>query len=169
VLEISVNMSGSGFPVEQFKERAGYLIDTLAKSHPAAPIVCISLFPLGTGDLWTANKPRTQAFRDALAELVTACPNANVHFVSGPDLLSFTGLRATIAAKPRQSIVLHWFVCVEVPIMTLSGLIMDQNQYRKKLRVRTQPKLYRLNCCVSRIACGVGRRWSSRLHRQSLR
>ncbi len=92
VLEISVNMSGGGFTVEQFKERAGYLIDTLAKSHPEAPIVCISLFPVGTGDLWAANQPRTQAFRDALAEVVQAAGHKNVHFVSGPELLSFTGL-----------------------------------------------------------------------------
>lgn len=90
VLEISVNMSGTGFTVTQFKERAGALINTLAKSHPQAPIICISLFPIGTGDLWGGQK--TQEMREALAEIVKASGHPNVHFVSGPDLLSFTGL-----------------------------------------------------------------------------
>ncbi|MBM4017821.1 MAG: hypothetical protein FJ288_05745 [Planctomycetes bacterium] len=90
VLEISVNMAGTGFTTEQFKVRAGYMIDKLAKSHPKAPIVCISLFPFGTGDLW--KNPNTKAYREALKEIVEASGHKNVHFVSGPDLLSFTGL-----------------------------------------------------------------------------
>jgi lysophospholipase L1-like esterase len=90
VLELSVNMGG--FPIEQFKERVGGLIDKLATSHPEATIVCISLFPFGTGDLWGGNKAATQERRDALAEIVKASGHKNVHFVSGPDLLSFTGL-----------------------------------------------------------------------------
>ena len=92
VLEISVNMSGTGFTDEQFKERASAMITKLATSHPNATIVCISLFPIGTGDLWGNQKPRTQAYRDVLAEVVKACGHANVHFVGGPDLLSFSGL-----------------------------------------------------------------------------
>ena len=90
VLELSVNMGG--FPIEQFKERVSGLIEKLAASHPEAPIVCISLFPFGTGDLWGGNKAATQERRDALAEIVAASGHENVHFVSGPDLLSFTGL-----------------------------------------------------------------------------
>jgi len=94
VLEISVNMAGTGFSIEQFKERAGYLIDRLATSRPEAPIVCIGLFPYGTGDLW--NNPRPAEFRQALEDLCTASPHPNVHFVSGLDLLSFTGLSADL-------------------------------------------------------------------------
>lgn len=90
VLEISVNMAGTGFTVEQFKERAGHMIDKLAKAHPEAPVVCISLFPFGTGDLW--ENPTPKAYREALKELVEASGHKNVHFVSGPDLLRFTGL-----------------------------------------------------------------------------
>jgi len=90
VLEISVNMAGTGFATEQFKERAAYMIDKLATSHPEAPIVCISLFPFGTGDIW--KNPNTKAYREALEEIVRASGHENVYFVSGPDLLSFTGL-----------------------------------------------------------------------------
>jgi lysophospholipase L1-like esterase len=90
VLEISVNMAGTGFTTEQFKERAALMIDKLATSHPEARIVCISLFPFGTGDLW--KNPNTKAYREALEEIVNASGCENVHFISGPDLLSFTGL-----------------------------------------------------------------------------
>jgi lysophospholipase L1-like esterase len=90
VLELSVNMSGVGFTTEQFKERAGSLIDKLAKTHPKAPIVCISLFPFGTGDLW--KNPTPAEYRKALEAICKASPHKNVHFASGPDLLSFAGL-----------------------------------------------------------------------------
>lgn len=90
VLELSVNMAGTGFSVEQFRERAGSLIDKLAKSHPKAPIVCISLFPYGTGDLW--KQPTAAAYRKALEEICKASGHRNVHVISGPELLSFTGL-----------------------------------------------------------------------------
>jgi len=90
VLELSVNMGR--FPIEQFKERVGYMIDKLARSRPDATIVCISLFPYGVGDLWSNNRLRTQERRDALEEIVKASGHKNVHFVSGPELLSFSGL-----------------------------------------------------------------------------
>jgi hypothetical protein len=90
LLEISVNMAGTGFTTYQFKERAGYMIDELARSHPEAAIVCISLFPFGTGDLW--KNPNKKAYREALRELVDASGHKNIHFISGPDLLSFSGL-----------------------------------------------------------------------------
>lgn len=90
VLELSVNMAGTGFSTAQFKERAGALIEKLASTHPKAPIVCISLFPYGTGDLW--KNARAAEYRKALEEICTASEHKNVHFVSGPDLLSFTGL-----------------------------------------------------------------------------
>jgi hypothetical protein len=89
VLEISVNMVGS-FETEEFRKRATYMINTLATSHPQAPIVCISLFPYGTGDLW--KNAKVKEYRETLAEIVDSSGHKNVHFVSGPDLLSFSGL-----------------------------------------------------------------------------
>lgn len=105
VLEISVNMSGTGFNDEQFKERAGAMITKLATSHPDALIVCISLFPIGTGDLWGNQKARTQAYRDALAEVVKSCGHKNVHFVSGPELLSFSGLSPDMLHPTDQGMI----------------------------------------------------------------
>lgn len=91
-LEISVNMVG-GYTVEEFRKRASYMIDTLAKSHPKAPIVCISIFPWGVGEYWTGKAAdNTKAFRTALKEICETCGHKNVHYVHGPDLLSFSGL-----------------------------------------------------------------------------
>jgi len=91
-LEISVNMVG-GFTVEEFRKRATYMIDTLAKSHPNAPIFCISIFPWAAGDLWKLKHAEdTKAFRQALKEICESSGHKNVHYVHGPDLLSFTGL-----------------------------------------------------------------------------
>ena len=104
VLELSVNMSGC-FSVEQFTERAASFIDKLATTHPTATIVCISLFPIGTGDLWNGNKARTQAYRDALAAIVEASDHQNVHFVSGLDLLSFTGLSPDLLHPTDQGMI----------------------------------------------------------------
>jgi lysophospholipase L1-like esterase len=103
VLELSVNMGG--FPIEQFKERVAGLIDTLATSHPEAPIVCISLFPYATGDLWGGNKAKTEERRAALAAIVAACGHKNVAFVSGPDLLSFTGLSPDMLHPTDQGMI----------------------------------------------------------------
>jgi lysophospholipase L1-like esterase len=94
VLEISVNMLGNEFSVEQFRRRATYMVNTLAKSHPEAPIFCISLFPWGIGDYWT-NSPqhkKARQYREALKEICEGSPHGNVHFVSGSDVLSFSGL-----------------------------------------------------------------------------
>lgn len=92
-LEISVNMV-TDYTVEEFRKRASYMIDTLARSHPKAPIVCISIFPWGVGEFWTGNKAEknTKAFRAALKEICESSGHKNVHYVHGPDLLSFSGL-----------------------------------------------------------------------------
>lgn len=61
---------------------------------PGAPIFCISLFPWEIGDYWT-NSPqhkRTRQYRETLREVCEKCPHENVYFVSGPDVLSFSGL-----------------------------------------------------------------------------
>mgnify|MGYP002642025767 CR=1 FL=1 len=92
VLEISVNMVGN-FDTDEFRKRAAYMVDVLAKSHPEAPIFCISIFPWGIGHYWGGDANRkTTEFREALKEICEASPHENVHYVHGPDLLSFTGL-----------------------------------------------------------------------------
>ncbi len=92
VLELSVNMVGH-FDTPEFRKRATYMIDTLAKSHPDAPIFCISIFPWGVGHYWGGDGARkTEEFRVALKEICENSGHKNVHYVHGPDLLGFSGL-----------------------------------------------------------------------------
>ena len=95
-LSISVNMLGSGFTAEEFRERATYLIETVADAHPETPIACITLFPLfpdlglDSGEPWAAD-PET--YRTVLREVVADVARENVHPIEGPDLLTdATGL-----------------------------------------------------------------------------
>jgi hypothetical protein len=91
LFEISVNMVGNGFEVDEFRKRAAYLIDAVAKAHPKTSVVCISILPYGQDQSEnTAARPRE--FRMALEEICRSTPHKNVHFVDGTKLLSFEGL-----------------------------------------------------------------------------
>jgi lysophospholipase L1-like esterase len=105
-LEISVNMVG-GFTVEEFRKRASYMVDTLAKSHPTAPIFCISIFPWGAGNLWKGVKSaeKTKVFRAALKEICESGGHNNVYYVHGPELLSFTGLWHDLLHPSTQGMI----------------------------------------------------------------
>lgn len=92
VLEISVNMVGN-FDTPEFEKRAAYMVKTLAESHPDKPIFCLSILPWGVGHYWSGDGARkTKEFREALKAIVAACGHDNVHYVHGPDVLSFAGL-----------------------------------------------------------------------------
>lgn len=91
LFEISVNMIGTGYTVEEFRKRATYLIDTVAAAHPRAPVVCISILPYGA-DKVNQNAVRPREFRIALEEICKASKHKKVHFVDGKQLLSFEGL-----------------------------------------------------------------------------
>ncbi len=101
LLEISVNMvgrdysAGKGFAVEEFRARAGYMIDRIAGKNPGVPVVCVSVLPYRGGDADGAKpetRERAKAFRETLERLCKESKHKNVLFVSGPDLLSYGGL-----------------------------------------------------------------------------
>jgi len=102
LFEISVNMVGKGFEVDEFRKRAAYLIDAVAKAHPKAPVVCISILPYGQDkNEKTAVRPRE--FRKALEEICRSTPHKNVHFVDGTKLLSFEGLNPKDKIHPTAA------------------------------------------------------------------
>lgn len=88
-LAISVNMLHGGFAPAEFRERAGYLLDTLAAT--GRPLLAISLFPHPSDLLPTVPNGTWNVdpapYRTILAELVDGCPD-NVSFVAGSDLLA---------------------------------------------------------------------------------
>lgn len=94
-LAISVNMIAAGFAPEEFRERAAYMIETVADANPDDPVVAITLFPvfpdLGPGSEEWAADPET--YREVLREVVSASDHETVFLLEGPDLLSdITGL-----------------------------------------------------------------------------
>jgi lysophospholipase L1-like esterase len=91
LFEISVNMVGNDYTTQEFRKRATYLINTVAKAHPKAPVVCISILRYGA-DKTEKTVVRTREFRTALENICRSTPHKNVHFVDGTQLLSFEGL-----------------------------------------------------------------------------
>ncbi|MEF8853725.1 MAG: GDSL-type esterase/lipase family protein [Haloarculaceae archaeon] len=91
-LAISVNMANRGFTVDQFRERAGRLLESVAGAHPAKPVVAITLFPYHA-DLVAGDDPeRARGYRDAVRETVADSPHDNLSLVEGEDLLDAPGL-----------------------------------------------------------------------------
>lgn len=91
LFEISVNMAGNGFSVDEFRKRATYLIDAVAKAHPQTPVVCVSILTLGN-DRNDAKEGPVPQYRKVLADICRSTPHKNVYFVDGTKLLSFDGL-----------------------------------------------------------------------------
>lgn len=98
-LAISLNMIGGGFTVEQFRKRAGYMIDTIAGADQTRPVVCITLWPYYADvcmnlDAPTPDQPSTlhqpeiaNEYRQVLRELVEKSSHPNLHLLSGDELL----------------------------------------------------------------------------------
>jgi len=92
-LSVSVNMVGT-FDVETFRERAAYLVDTVASAHPDKPIACITIFRCSRDVVEGHEEAETvERFREALREVVAESPHGNVRLLEGPELLpSIDGL-----------------------------------------------------------------------------
>lgn len=86
-LALSVNMVDR-FPVETFRERAAYLVDTVAAAHPEKPVVCITIYPNGRDVLEGVDEEgRCERFREALRDVVDETPHGNVSLFEGSDIL----------------------------------------------------------------------------------
>jgi len=88
-LDISVNMLK--FPLDFFYQRASYMINTLCRSNPDRPVVCLTLFPYSRefGDTFIGleDKGSPDDFRNALHRAVEDCPYENVCLIEGSEVL----------------------------------------------------------------------------------
>ncbi|WP_224450491.1 SGNH/GDSL hydrolase family protein [Haloprofundus salilacus] len=86
-LSVSVNMVGT-FSAETFRDRATYLVDTVAGAHPDKPVVCLTLFR-NARDVVAGHEEADacEQFREVLRDVVAASPHENVHLLEGPELL----------------------------------------------------------------------------------
>lgn len=89
-LELGINMIG-GFTPEEFRARAEYLIRTFAESHPAKPVVLITLFPsLERAEIANSagvNQERDEAFCRIIREIHRELNRPNLHLIEGGDIL----------------------------------------------------------------------------------
>lgn len=94
-LELSVNMFGRGIPVDEFSEKARYLVERIADADPARPVVCLTIFPFHS-DIDARYAPANQAstpeaYREALRTIVANSGRPNVMILEGPELLQDIG------------------------------------------------------------------------------
>lgn len=95
-LALSVNMANRGFTVEQFRERAGYLVRRVAEAHPAKPIACITLFPYFADVVPGTDARRAADYRATLRSVVEAVSREDVFVVEGTELTALSGLAADL-------------------------------------------------------------------------
>ena len=90
-LSLSVNMANRGFTVSQFRERAAYLVETVA-SGSDRPVVCVTLFPYHADLREHGDRERARAYREALESVVEECDSEAVSVVDGRELSPADGL-----------------------------------------------------------------------------
>jgi len=91
-LALSVNMANRGFTVEQFRERARYLVETVAASAPDRPVIAVTLFPYFADLCTDGDRERARAFRETLETIVRECDHGRTRVVDGRDLMPGPGL-----------------------------------------------------------------------------
>ena len=94
-LELSVNMIGRGFSAEEFRKRAGYLVEQMADADPKRLVVCITIFPhfRDIHDRYCDEKDKSTAeeYRQVLREIVKELARPNLYIIEGLDLLTDLG------------------------------------------------------------------------------
>jgi len=83
-LALSVNMLGT-FSVDEFRERAAYMVDTVAGENPGKPVAAVTIYT-NARDVVPGGGEECAAFRDALRDVVADSPHDNLHLVEGPDV-----------------------------------------------------------------------------------
>jgi lysophospholipase L1-like esterase len=74
-LELSVNMIGGEFTAEDFRERAGYLVERIVDADPHRQVVCITILPhfRDINDRYCGEKDKatSEEFRQVLRDIPT--------------------------------------------------------------------------------------------------
>jgi lysophospholipase L1-like esterase len=95
-LALSVNMEAAGFDVAEFRERAAYMVDTVAGADPSRPVVCVTLFPYFADATGDGDGERAAAYRRTLREVVGESDHENLHLVEGREAMDVTGLTTDV-------------------------------------------------------------------------
>ena len=92
-LALSVNMQH--FPMDEFRRRVSYMVDTVASRNPGKPVACITLWPyfrdLGVEDPGAEHGGTPDEYRQALRDAVRRSGRGNAHLIEGPEMLTNIG------------------------------------------------------------------------------
>ncbi len=92
-LALSVNMQG--FPLDEFRKRVEYMVNTVARSDPSRPVACITLYPyfrdFGLSDPGAIYGGTPDEYRQILRDVVAECSLPNVHLIEGREILTNLG------------------------------------------------------------------------------
>lgn len=101
-LDLSVNMLK--FQLSFFYERVSYMINSICRSTPRRPVICITLFPYSRdfGDTFIGleDKGSPEDYRKALSQAVQDSHCENVFLVEGSDILKDIGGLSTDLLHP---------------------------------------------------------------------
>lgn len=94
VLELGVNMRGL-VSLEEFENRARYLIEGMIRRHPDKPVVLVSIYP-NSDDVLKKDPARTgpninQQFTERLESIYRSLNHPHLHLVNGHDVLTDFG------------------------------------------------------------------------------
>ena len=88
MLEVGVNMR-EFFTVEEFKERAGYLVDTVCRRHPEKPVFLVTVYPnikhFQQGD--SIFMEREKGYNQFLRDVVSSGRYPELHLIEGKEIL----------------------------------------------------------------------------------
>ncbi len=90
LLCLSVNMIGAKFSVEQFRERTGYILESMAKAHPGKPLFCLTILPYFRDFLMDErlkSHGNVESYRQAFREAARHLNSPNVHVIEGTKVL----------------------------------------------------------------------------------
>ena len=92
-LALSVNMRA--FPLDEFRQRVEYMVNTVAGADTSRPVACITLYPhfsdFGVRDADEQCGGTADEYRQSLRDVVAECPLANVHLIEGQEVLTNIG------------------------------------------------------------------------------
>jgi len=108
-LALSVNMHG--FPMDEFRKRVEYMVNTVAGADTSRPVGCITLYPhyrdFGILEDGTQHGRTPDEYRQALRDIVAACPHPNVHLIEGPEILTNIGGLSSDLIHPSDNAMIE--------------------------------------------------------------
>ena len=99
-----------GFPLDEFRKRVEYMVESVAGADTSRPVACITLYPyfrdFGIHDPDARYGGAPEEYRRNLRDVVGSSSLPNVHLIEGPDILTnIGGLTADLIHPSDHSMI----------------------------------------------------------------